>query len=142
MRYLKWSLFSLVALSATSLVTATESGHSHEHKHDQVELSSLPEKPGVSLNVTRDAVGGWNIFLETKNFRFAPENVNGQPVPGEGHAHLYVDGKKVARLYGSWFHLGNLSSGRHTIQVTLNANNHASFVLHGEPITATKEVVQ
>jgi hypothetical protein len=90
----------------------------------------------------RDSVGGWNIHLRTKNFRFAPENVNGHPVPGEGHAHLYVDGEKVARLNGPWFHLGSLSPGRHTIQVTLNANNHASLVLHGEPVAVTEEIMQ
>ena len=142
MRNLSWLFFLMVMLSTIDLVTATESGHSHKHKHGQVEVSSLPEKPDVLLDVTRDSVGGWNIYLKTKNFRFAPEDVNGEPVDGEGHAHLYVDGKKIARLYGPWFHLGNLSSGRHTIHVTLNANNHASFVLHGTPVAASKEIVQ
>ena len=137
-----WALLSVIALLGSTQIFATESDHSHKHKHDQIEISSHSEKPAVSLEVARDAVGGWNIYLKVKNFRFAPENVNGSPVPGEGHAHLYVDGEKVARLYGPWFHLGSLSSGRHTISVTLNANNHASLVLNGTPVEASAEIVQ
>ena len=142
MKYLICFLCSTVLLSATSLVIATESGHSHKHQHSHIEISSLPEKPGISLYVTRDVVVGWNIHLVATNFRFAPEHVNEQPVPGEGHAHLYVDGKKVARLHSPWFHLGDLSPGRHTLQVTLNTNNHASLVLQGIPVAATEEVIQ
>jgi hypothetical protein len=142
MRYLSWSFLVLVVLAGFNVVTATESGHSHKHHHGQVEISSWPEKPGVTLKVTKDAVAGWNIFLETENFRFAPENVNKQTLPNEGHAHLYVDGEKVARLYGPWFHLGKLSPGQHAIQVTLNANNHDTLVLHGRPVAANTAIVQ
>lgn len=142
MKYLIGLMCTLVALSASSLVVATESQHSHRHKHSQLDVSSLTEKPMVSLDVTRDALGGWNIHVKTTHFRFAPENVNGQAVQGEGHAHLYVDGKKVVRLYGPWFHLGDLSPGRHTLEVTLNANNHANLVLHRTPVSASAEITQ
>jgi hypothetical protein len=142
MKQLTWPLCSFVMLSVSSLVMAGESEHSHKHKHSQLEVSSQSEKPSVSLQVTRDVIGGWNLHLTVMNFRFAPEHVNGRPVQGEGHAHLYVDGKKVARLYGPWFHLGDLPLGRHSLQVTLNANNHAGLVLNGEPIAATEEINQ
>ena len=36
---------------------------------------------------------------------FAPENVNQADVDGQGHAHIYVDGEKVSRVYGERFHL-------------------------------------
>ena len=85
---------------------------------------------------------GWNIHVTTKNFRFSPENINKEPIEGEGHAHLYVDGKKISRLYNAWFHLSNLSPGSHTLRVTLNANNHAELVLNGKNIEYSKEVIQ
>lgn len=114
----------------------------HHHKHGKIEASAFKAIPELSLEVYPDAVKGWNIRLVTKNFRFAPENVNKKPVPGEGHAHLYVDGKKVARLYSPWFHLKPQSPGPHTIRVTLNANNHSDLAIHGKPIEAVKKIVQ
>ena len=142
MRFFLFSLMLLTLLPVATSTIATETVSSHKHGHNPVEVSSLPEIPGVSLDVMRDAVVGWNIHLKTENFRFTPESVNGQLIPGEGHAHLYVDGKKLSRLYGAWHHLGKLSPGRHTIRVTLNANNHSDLVLHGEPVAASVEVVQ
>ncbi|MGI9301550.1 MAG: hypothetical protein ACR2RB_02430 [Gammaproteobacteria bacterium] len=142
---MKRFLLSFILLATFPLINsiqATESGHSHKHEHSQIDVSALTEKPSVSLNVARDTVGGWNIHVKTRNFRFAPENASREPVSGEGHAHLYVDGKKVSRLYGAWFHLGELSPGRHEIRVTLNANDHASLVLHGEPVAASTEIIQ
>ena len=44
---------------------------------------------------------------------------------GEGHLHLYVDGAKHTRLYGSWFHLDGLAPGAHALRVEAVANNHA-----------------
>ncbi|WP_170169216.1 hypothetical protein [Mesobacillus subterraneus] len=35
-----------------------------------------------------------------------------------------MNGKKVNRLYGNYYHLGELEKGIYEIKVTLNANNH------------------
>lgn len=75
--------------------------------------------------MTPDAKSGFNV--ETTNWTWAPENVNAAALPNQGHAHLYVDGVKVARLYGPWYHLDGLAPGPHDITVTLNANNHAEY---------------
>ena len=34
-----------------------------------------------------------------------------------GHLHLYVDGAKHTRLYGSWFYLDGLAPGAHALRV-------------------------
>ena len=62
----------------------------------------------------------------------------GGPVAGEGH--LYVDGAKHTRLYGSWFYLDGLAPGAHALRVEAVANNHAPYHHGGEPVFATAAV--
>lgn len=85
-----------------------------------------PEGMSVSLQVIADSVSGHNLRISTQGFRFAPERAGAAHVPGEGHAHLYVNGVKT-RVYSEWFHLDGLGPGTHEIRVTLNANDHSPY---------------
>ncbi len=87
-------------------------------------------------------MSGWNLQILPTRFAFAPERVNQAHVPGEGHAHVYVDGKKYARVYGAWVHLEPLGPGSHQIRVTLNANDHREFTLNGAKVEAVTTVVE
>ncbi len=122
----------------------SHSSHSDGHRHaaSPVEIPEGTPVPAVRLHVSMDSESGWNLYVETKHFRFAPESLNKPGRLGEGHAHLYVDGKKIARLYGPWYHLGNLQPGIHKIRVELNSNEHAPFEYKGKKIedTVTIEV--
>jgi len=109
--------------------------------HDQlIEVEPGQEPPALALSLHKDPVKGWNVQLMTENFEFAPSAAGLEPVPGQGHAHLMIDGKKVARLYSHWHHLPNLPAGKHEILVTLNANNHAGLAVNGRPIQASAEI--
>lgn len=111
--------------------------NSHTILHEQ--LASVPpgaDAPRLEIALTPDPVSGWNLKLITEGFRFSPQNVNGPHVPGEGHAHVYVNGEKVARLYGPWLHLDSLPDGPATIRVTLNANDHRALAIGQEPVVA------
>ena len=120
--------------------------HSHgghgSHDHGAMEPFVVPEGepvPTVSLAVEPDPVAGWNVQVTAKNFRFAPEELE---TPGDwnaGHAHLYLDGKKVARLYGPWFHLTGVEPGDRTLRVTLNTNDHRDLKAGNEVVEATTE---
>lgn len=112
------------------------------HAHEFINLTDPATAPTVQLNAVEDSIGGWNIELVTTNFTFTPELVNTDAIIGEGHAHLYVDGTKVARVYTNWFHLAELTPGNHTIRVELNANDHAPYVLNGAPIESIIQVEQ
>jgi hypothetical protein len=101
---------------------------------------SAAEAPSVSLRVEEDAKSGWNVTVATEEFAFTPEDVNGENVVGEGHAHLYVDGEKVARLYGPYFHYPVDFDGTKTFRVTLNANDHSEYTVDGQPVEATVKV--
>jgi copper(I)-binding protein len=58
----------------------------------------------------------------------------------EGDARLYVNGEKVARLYGPWFHIGSLPSGRTEVTVTLASNDHHGLAVGDEKLLVTKEI--
>lgn len=108
------------------------------HAHKTMIIPPGQPVPTVSLDVKPDAMSGWNLQVKVTNFAFAPERVNTKGVTTEGHAHLYIDGKKVTRLYGPWYYLSNLSPGQHTITVTLNGNGHEELIYNSKPIQATQ----
>ena len=99
------------------------------------------KKPAkVTLIVKKDMMSGYNVQIRTLNFKWAPEHASMAHIAGEGHAHIYVDGVKIGRVYGQWFHLNtaslNLTSGDHTILVNLNGNDHRPYVIKGVAVEA------
>ncbi len=105
---------------------------------------NVPEASGepviTLLSVQEDVVGGYNIYIETENFTFTPNEASESHVDNQGHAHIYVDGKKVGRVYGPWYHLPALEEGEHVIKVELNGNDHATLVVDGKEVSATVTV--
>ena len=61
--------------------------------------------PKAVLEIQKDPTGGFNVHVVTTNFVWRPEMASMQHVPGEGHAHVYLDGRKIMRIYNEWFHL-------------------------------------
>ena len=109
-------------------------------QHGGMEVGDTPTPPTVKLTVHKDAKAGWNLQVQVDNFHFALEHASTTHVPGEGHAHLYIDGKKITRLYGEWYHIPALSSGTHKITVTLNANSHEDLMVKGKVVSDKQEV--
>ncbi|MEM8878855.1 MAG: hypothetical protein AAGD23_13440 [Pseudomonadota bacterium] len=118
-----------------------QSAHLLGEDHEQIEVDPT-NAPSVSVRVERDEEIGWNVFVTVENFRFTPEQVNQKGVANEGHAHIYLNGFKLARLYGNAYHLSELPPGEHTVTVTLNSNDHGDFTLDGEIIAASAKIVQ
>lgn len=114
-------------------VTHTPQQTDH-HMHAMLEVSEESPIPAVSITAEEDIKDGYNVHIVTENFIFAPEHVNDEPIEGEGRAHVFVNGEKVARVYGEWFHLGatHFKRGENEIRVTLNANDHSEWIVDGE----------
>lgn len=108
-------------------------------RHDPDQLINLDAEgaPTVELDVFPLPDGGFNLHARTSNFTFTPQNIDRAPVLGEGHAHLYVDGVKIARLYSDWHHLPTLPPDAQVLTVSLYANNHQGFALDGEKIASS-----
>ncbi len=94
------TLISVVAIAKGATMTVAEMGSGHgEHKHGKMEVPQGQAVPTVDVVVRKDIKKGWNLEAQVTNFKFAPEKVNQAAEVGEGHAHLFVNGKKITRLY-------------------------------------------
>ncbi|CAB4862448.1 unannotated protein [freshwater metagenome] len=96
--------------------------------------------PKVSLEVEKDLTGGFNVHVVTSNFRWRPEMASKRHVIGEGHAHVYLDGQKIMRIYNEWFHLNTYQfatrSGEQLFSVEFVGNDHAPYTIQGVPLGA------
>ena len=119
-------------------VTVEDPGDRPAHA-DGEPLQADPDM-SVAVRIEEDPLGGWNLFIDTAGFTWAPEHAGSDPAGSEGHAHLSIDGVKVARVYGPAVYVSSLDPGLHTITVTLHGNNHAPYVFDDQPVAASVPV--
>lgn len=112
----------------------------HGMDHDTPIEVDAADAPDLSIEMTKDAMAGYNLHVIVENFEFSPRRASLDHAKGQGHAHVYVNGVKQGRLYGPWMHLDGLPNGEVLVEVTLNANNHRPLALAGEPIKASATV--
>ena len=119
-----------------SMMTMGHSGGAHDIAHTAaLEVPAL-NAPEIAIDLTSDPIEGYNLQVRTRNFTFTPKAAGLGDVPGEGHAHVYVNGEKLGRLYGEWMHIPRLPQGEVIVSVTLNSNTHSPLTVGGAPITA------
>lgn len=128
---------SLTAAAVAKLGVMTPS-----HAHEPLDVSDWNKVPRVSIELHEDALAGYNLEVKVSNFEFAPEHVNGNVKENEGHAHVYVNGTKYARLYGSWMHLpaALFTAKENEVRVTLNANDHSDLAYEGALVEVREHV--
>jgi hypothetical protein len=106
--------------------------------HGYVEIPEGYQIPSVNVSVKQDPSGTWLLKVKAEHFTFTPEKVGVEsPSYNEGHAHVYINGKKINRLYGEYYNLGDLKKGKNEIKVTLNSNNHGELVYKGQLLQST-----
>ena len=110
------------------------------HAAMMVAVDDWAAKPTLDAEIYADPVGGWNLNVKTSNFTFDAAAAGRENVEGKGHAHVYVNGMKLGRIYGDWYHIASLPKGRHEISVSLYANDHRGLALGGAKITSTAKV--
>ena len=117
----------------TTMVQPTAASTPGTHSHAMLNTDSSQPLPGVSIKLHPDAASGYNLQLVTENFTFSPENTNLENVNSQGHAHLYINGEKIKRMYGNWEHLpaSLFAEGENSVKVTLNANDHSNWAIDG-----------
>ena len=87
-----------------------------------------------------DAEGGVDVQITTEGFRFAPDLVDQAHTPGAGHAHIYLDGEKLGRVFESEYRIADAPPGEHEVRVSLNTNDHSELVFDGRKVEATVTV--
>ncbi len=130
------ALFFLLLMPYAGAAWDTYQEHQHHLSmgRDNVEVGHLDEKPELHVNIVPDHHSGYNLELVTENFDFSPESASAEHKHGEGHAHLYLNNVKLARVYHSWHHLSELRPGKYELTVTLNSNDHRVYTIDGEPV--------
>jgi len=113
---------------------ATHAGKPHEHGMLAVDGWATP--PTISADIFKDPESGWNLHVMTTGFTFNAAAAGYDNVEGEGHAHIYVNGKKLGRLYGDWYHIGGLSTRDQAVKVSLNANDPSALLRNGKELAA------
>ncbi|WNC17083.1 hypothetical protein [Brevibacillus brevis] len=100
--------------AAPTEATAVAEGHNHP-KPPTLEVKHTLNQDDLELKIT------------VTNFSFSLENMGKENKHGEGHVHLYLDGKKVAKVFEPTYVLKDIPSGKHEVVVELANNNHESY---------------
>ena len=122
---------------ATDHVMPKGMDHSAQTHGAPISLEKTDTSPVLTLEALEDPVSGWNLNIQTKHFQFSPANSGLSHVEGQGHAHVYIDGVKWGRVYGSWVHLDIAPDGPVEVKVTLNSNDHRPLHVEDQPLAAS-----
>jgi len=128
---------------ATKARIIKETGMAHAMHGAELPAHLIPKiegaPPTVALSASANEMG-WKIAIAVENFRFAKDLVDGDHVSGTGHGHIYLNGLKLGRLFSDAYQIGSLPNGKHIVRVTLNSNDHRTYMQDGKPITASVEI--
>lgn len=125
-----------VQLKARMTASALQ-GHMGMAMMDDVPAMEM-DIPTPSLGLDATAAGdGWQVTITVEDFTFSEDKMGMPHEAGTGHAHIYVGGMKLGRVFGPDFKIGQLPAGSHEIRVTLNTNDHRPYMGADGPVTAT-----
>ena len=128
------SLASLLAVSALAACSVPKQASLHDESSisttsstTTVEAKTGGAKPALEATLKQEGRSA-TISYQVTNFTIHAEHAGQEPVPGEGHLHLFVDGKEKAELKTEApVRLENLPAGKHTIKLDLRQNNHTAL---------------
>lgn len=109
------------------------------HDYAPIQVPEGVPVPQLALQFHRDAMSGVNLHLQLKDFALAPPEREELAGLLNGHAHLYVNGKKIQRVYGRDLHLPAelFKPGVNLVLVSLNAHSHAVWALGKKQLLAS-----
>lgn len=147
----------LIVLAGTFFLGGALEKTNHQNDHNEEEVVAVDnhanepaqkyqvtdgeKTPTLLVSLKKDSKAGYNVKLTTTDFTFTPESVGtGTSSANEGHAHIYVNDKKVGRMYGTTYHLPELKQGDRVV-VNLTTNNHED-IQDGDIVIATERVAE
>jgi hypothetical protein len=132
---------NLLATFATSWILAVATViPSQAQTNGAISVHEISQEvaPEATLVIEKDPTGGFNVQVKTTNFLWRPEMASMQHVSGEGHAHVYLDGRKIMRIYNEWFHLNtyqfSTKPGEQLLSIEFVGNDHAPYTIEGLPV--------
>jgi len=152
---MKFIYIFIMLLVSTFNVTAREMVM--DHSHLPIDVPKKAPIPALSLHLVKDAMSGYNLTLESQRYTLMPPPPEILSMPAlmsatvnkssgfiEGHAHLYINGVKIQRIYGENIHIPQdlFKEGINTVSVTLNNHGHMYWVANDKKVVATLYVDQ
>ncbi|ETX12029.1 hypothetical protein OCH239_18615 [Roseivivax halodurans JCM 10272] len=83
--------------------------------------------PTVSLSASPSPSEGLRLVIDTTGFQFSEVCVPQADATPIGHAHVFVNGVKVASTYGPVIDIAPLPSGRNVVEVVLRGQDHRAL---------------
>ena len=123
-----------------------------DHSHLPIATPSNGAKPALSLTLSKDTMSGYNLHLQVQHYTLMPPpsevvsmadlmsaTVDKQTGYVEGHAHLYINGIKIQRVYGLDVHLPEkyFKRGINSVSVTLNNHGHMYWTVSDKKVVST-----
>ncbi|MDG9718112.1 hypothetical protein [Streptomyces sp. DH24] len=96
--------------------------------------------PRIGIEVQPEDDGSWDVRLRLRDFRLSPPGERARAVPGQGLAHLYVDGRLVTRLHTREHRLPAVPRGTHHVTARLYADDGTVWAVDGEPVESTAAI--
>ena len=127
-----------VYLSVTKVAVHGHGESSSDHHATTENYGTIESEVPISIDIATEVDDSGNVSVEviTEGWIWTPDNVDGEHVPGEGHAHIYVDDVKIDRVYGPSYLLEGLEPGERHVRVTLNTNSHGELTYDGKDLEA------
>ena len=136
----RWGKGLLPMVVLFQLILQNNLALAHDHGANKIHEIQKGTAPTISLDVSKDPTGGFNVEVITTNFQWTPENASATHIEGQGHAHVYLAGQKIIRLYNNWFHLTTFQfaaiSGEQLLRVELVGNDHAPITANAMQISS------
>ncbi|MEP1551889.1 MAG: hypothetical protein ABJJ44_13650 [Paraglaciecola sp.] len=143
MNNLKLIKFLFIVLAIT-LQTNVIASSLEIHEHKSREIGKGTPVPRIELTVFRDTMDGVNVHVEVANYVLnAPDlaTKTTQSPNGvlQGHAHVFVNGIKRQRLYGSDIHIPAswLKTGVNQVAISLNSHQHENWVADDQNVVGS-----
>ena len=122
-----------------------------DHSHMPISIPKNVKAVGLSLAIVADSMSGYNLSIITQNYQLTPppENTDMEELMKvslnagsgflQGHAHLYINGEKIQRVYGQYIHLPEawFKQGTNSVSITLNNHDHRYWTQSERKILAT-----
>lgn len=105
------------------------------HQHKSRDIGQGTPVPKIELSVFRDVMDGVNVHIEVANYvlnapDLATKSITSEDGILQGHAHVFVNGTKRQRLYGSDIHIPKswLKDGVNQVAISLNSHQHENWI--------------
>ena len=106
-----------------------------------IEITDTAQTPQLDFTIKQIGKDAVSVNLDMQNISLVEFCSGEDQGLAKGHAHIFVDGKKQGSFYITEHILQNVSSGIHTITVSINQPpSHRVLSWKGVPISVTKTI--